>query len=132
MRRVIGWEAGSVPTATVSFGTEDGGWWVRMRVAVLTGVRQRLVGLLASEPAEFGASGLSGVLLEPCAAIHTLGMGYRIGVARVAADGRVLVARREVAPGLFVRARGARFVFERPRSDGPWPRVGERLSVGVP
>lgn len=138
MRRVLGWLSGwrardgGVPTTTVSFGGSEQGLTVLMRVAVLRGVRQRLVGLLASLPEELGDAGLGGVLLAPCAAIHTFGMGYALDVALVGADGTVLASRREVTPGLLVRARGACLVLERPSADGPWPLPGARVSVGVP
>ena len=40
----------------------------------------------------------AGVLLTPCAAVHTFGMRYAIDVAFIGRDGRVVGLRRALAP----------------------------------
>lgn len=49
-----------------------------------------------------------GVLLEPCGAVHTIGMSFAIDVAFLDVDGRVLSTRQALPPGRL--ARGGRTV----------------------
>ncbi|UAN03091.1 DUF192 domain-containing protein [Achromobacter mucicolens] len=57
-------------------------WWGRMR------------GLLGRAP----PGPRTGVMLIPCAAVHTFGMRYAIDVAFIGRDGRVVRLRRALAP----------------------------------
>lgn len=96
-----------------------------MRCRVLKTVQERMRGLLGttkeSEP----------VVLLRCSSIHTWGMRYDIDVAFVSGGGKVLKVVRGLAPGRMVSASDAQYVFERPASDGPWPREGSWLSLAV-
>lgn len=88
---------------------------------LLTGWFEKMRGLLGTrvdaEP----------VILAGCGSIHTVGMRYPIDVAFVSERGEVLRTCRKVWPGRFVSCHGARAVVERPASDEPWVRAGDRL-----
>ena len=89
----------------------------------LRGWREKLVGLLGTDEEA------TPVALCGCASVHTVGMGYPIDVALVSRDGKVLVARRDVPPFRLVRASGAYYALERPRSADAWPDVGSWLAI---
>ena len=89
----------------------------------LCGWREKLVGLLGT------SEGARPVVLCGCSSVHTVGMGYPIDVALVSRNGKVLAARRDVPPFRLVRAPGAYYAFERPRSGETWPDVGSWLSI---
>jgi len=56
-----------------------------------------------------------GILLAPCNAIHTYGMSFSVDVIFLSADGRVVKAMAEVAPGRrSERVAGGRYVLELP------------------
>lgn len=69
---------------------------------------QRLRGLLGGTPIPPG----HGLLLDPCRAIHTVGMTRPIDVVFVAADGSVLDLRRGLGAGRIATCRRARAVLE--------------------
>lgn len=73
-------------------------WWSRLR------------GLLG-RPA-LRADGSQGLLITPCASIHTCGMGYRIDAVFLDAQGTVLACHPRIATWRFRMARGARSVLE--------------------
>jgi uncharacterized membrane protein (UPF0127 family) len=82
----------------------------------------RLRGLLGSRP----LPSCHGLLLEPCRAVHTVGMRRAIDVVFVAADGVVLDLRRGLGAGRFAFCRRAARVLELQAGDA-W-RLG--LSKG--
>ena len=89
----------------------------------LRGWREKMVGLLGTSE-EAGPVALCG-----CSSVHTVGMGYPIDVALVSREGKVLAARRDVPPFRLVRAPGAYYAFERPRSVDSWPDAGSWLAI---
>ena len=89
----------------------------------LRGWREKLVGLLGT------GKEACPVALCGCSSVHTVGMGYPIDVALVSRDGKVLAARRDVPPFRLVRAPGAYYALERPRSADAWPDVGSWLAI---
>ncbi|AVJ27276.1 hypothetical protein CLM73_09230 [Achromobacter spanius] len=66
----------------------------RLRLLTVKHWRGRIRGLLGRAP----PGPRAGVLLTPCAAVHTIGMRYAIDVAFIGRDGRVLELRRALAP----------------------------------
>lgn len=74
-------------------------WWLRLR------------GLLGRPP----LAGGEGLLIEPCRAVHMLGMGYAIDVAFLSPDGAVVALYHALAPGGRTRwHREARKALELP------------------
>ena len=94
-----------------------------MRLRTLRSWQERLRGLLGTD------DNADGVVLCGCSSIHTWGMRYPLDVAFVTRDGEVLKSCRRVPPKRFVRALGARYVFERPASSLPWPSAGSWVSI---
>ncbi len=92
-----------------------------------TGYFARLRGLLGRTlPAQ------GGMLLTPCSAIHTIGMGYAIDALYLDRQGRVLRIDESIAPGkIMPQQRGAKHVLELP--DGSAKRrsltAGDTLEV---
>lgn len=83
----------------------------------------RMRGLLGTRRTDFEGRVL---VLAPCRAVHTLGMGYPIDIAFVAPSGEIIRVERSVAPGrILLRDRRARCVLERPAAPGGWLRSGE-------
>ena len=75
-----------------------------------TGYFARLRGLLGRSLAEDG-----GLLLTPCSAIHTIGMGYAIDAVYLDKRGLVLRIDEAIKPGkVCPQQRGARHVLELP------------------
>lgn len=72
--------------------------------------RSRLRGLLLRVPLAADAS--EALLITPCSAIHTCGMGYRLDVVFLDAVGRVLGLREGVPPWRACKHRGASGVLE--------------------
>lgn len=68
----------------------------------------RMRGLLGRRP----PGRRSGILLMPCASVHTFGMRYAIDVAFVAPDMRVIGVRRELKPCRIALCFGAVAVVE--------------------
>lgn len=92
-----------------------------------TGYFARLRGLLGRSLAETG-----GMLLTPCSAIHTIGMGYAIDALYLDRQGRVLRIDASIEPGrMMPQQRGAKHVLELP--DGSAKRrslsAGDTLEV---
>lgn len=73
-------------------------WWSRLR------------GLLLREP--LCADGSEGLLITPCASVHTLGMAYPIDVVFLDKEGVVLGCQEAVAPARVRLQRGARSALE--------------------
>lgn len=73
-------------------------WWSRLR------------GLLFRPP--LAPDGSEGLLITPCASIHTCGMRYPIDVVFLDRDGVVLGCREAVKPGRFRMQPGARSALE--------------------
>ncbi len=80
----------------------------RLRLLKVTRWSARLRGLLGRRP----PGPRCGILLAPCTGVHTFGMRYAIDVAFVAPDGRVLRARRALAPWRVALCLGAVAVVE--------------------
>lgn len=74
------------------------GWWSRLR------------GTLFRRPLAADAS--EAMLIEPCAAVHTCGLGYRLDIVFLDAAGTALDLRRGVRPWRACRRRGAYSVLE--------------------
>ena len=75
-----------------------------------TGYFARLRGLLGRTIPPEG-----GLLLTPCNAIHTIGMGYGIDALYLDREGRVLRVDEAIAPGkVMPLQRGAKHVLELP------------------
>lgn len=92
-----------------------------------TGYFARLRGLLGRTLQEEG-----GMLLTPCSAIHTIGMGYAIDALYLDRQGRVLRIDESIEPGrIMPQQRGAKHVLELP--DGSAKRrslsAGDTLEV---
>ena len=68
----------------------------------------RALGLLAGAPLRRG----EGLLIQPCAAIHTWGMRYAIDVVFLDRNARVLAIHAHVRPWRALRCRGAAAVLE--------------------
>jgi len=79
-----------------------------LEVRVADNFLSRALGLLIGAPLRAG----EGLLIAPCAAIHTFGMRYAIDVVFVDRRGRVLKVCPEVRAGRMRIARGARGVLE--------------------
>lgn len=86
---------------------------------------QRLFGLLVLPRLAEG----HGLLIEPCASIHTLGMRYPLDLLFLSRDGQVLGWRENLAPWRAASLRGARSTLELPAGSlaAIAPRTGERL-----
>lgn len=80
----------------------------RLRLLRVDRYSGRMRGLLGRKPPGWR----SGILLMPCAGVHTFGMRYPIDVAFVSRDFRVLRVRRAVAPCRIVLCLGAVAVVE--------------------
>lgn len=90
-------------------------WWQRFR------------GFLGRREPSTG----DGILLAPCTAIHTFGMGFALDVVFLSEEGRVLDVRRGLRPWRTARGkRGTRYVLEIPPGtiDATGTRVGDELS----
>lgn len=94
-----------------------------MRFRVLDGFWTRLRGLLGTD------ASARPVALVGCNAIHTFAMGYRIDIAFLARDGRVLASHRSVPPGRHVSQGEAQVVLERPHARGRWLAAGESVEM---
>ncbi len=94
-----------------------------LRFRLLTTFVARLRGLL-------GTTDQAGpVALARCSSVHTFGMRYHIDVALVRSDGVVLGSWRSVPPRRLLSRRHSVVALERPHQRGPWPAVGERVSM---
>lgn len=71
---------------------------------------QRLRGLLFSPP--LPSDGSDALLIRPCSAIHTLGMGYDLDVVFLDKDGQVMSIHPNVKPWRGCVQAGARDVLE--------------------
>ncbi|RSE88766.1 DUF192 domain-containing protein [Achromobacter denitrificans] len=80
----------------------------RLRLLKVTGWRGRMRGLLGRPP----PGPRSGILLAPCAGVHTFGMRYAIDVAFVSRTGRVVAVRRALPPWRVALRLGAVAVVE--------------------
>jgi uncharacterized membrane protein (UPF0127 family) len=86
---------------------------------------RRLFGLLVLPRLRKG----QGLLIEPCASVHTLGMRYPLDLLFLSRDGQVLGWRESVAPWRAASQRGARSTLELPAGTlaAFSLRVGEQL-----
>jgi uncharacterized membrane protein (UPF0127 family) len=80
------------------------------RVPIATTRPSRLLGLALLRRRRAGL----GLLIPRCRSVHTFGMGFRLDVLFLDAEGRVIELRRAVPPGRFVRCAGAVAVLELP------------------
>lgn len=80
----------------------------RLRLLRVEGCCGRMRGLLGRRP----PGPRTGILLAPCAAVHTFGMRYAIDVAFVSRDGRVMGQRKALAPCRVALCLGAVAVVE--------------------
>ena len=71
------------------------------------------------------------LLIRPCSAVHTVGMGYRIDVVFSRADGTVLRCVRGLEPGRAAWTQGADAAWEMPAGQCAKLaiRVGDCLTV---
>lgn len=94
-------------------------------IRIASGFFARARGLLATRKLPPG----QGLLLLPCAAIHSLGMVYPIDLAFIGRDGLVLATRGGFRPWRAARCAGARAVLELPAGSLASARIfrGERL-----
>lgn len=85
----------------------------------------RLRGLLGRGPLAKDEA----LLIEPCASVHTFGMGYPIDLAFLDRDGRVLRIVRELKPRRVAARPGARATLEMAAgaAAGLGLRAGDRL-----
>lgn len=86
---------------------------------------QRLFGLLLLPRLGQG----HGLLIEPCASVHTLGMRYPLDLLFLSPDNQVLGWRENLAPWRAASLRGARSTLELPAGalTAMAPQIGERL-----
>lgn len=86
---------------------------------------RRLFGLLVLPRLRDG----QGLLIEPCASVHTLGMRYPLDLLFLSGEGQVLGWREAVPPWRAAAQRGARSTLELPAGTLATLslRVGERL-----
>lgn len=92
---------------------------------------QRMRGLLFSSAEHWRGRWL---ILVPCNSVHTLGMRFSIDIAFVDSDGRVLMSRENVLPGLVrIACRRAVITLERPHGGGGerWPQEGDSICLDV-
>ncbi len=92
---------------------------------------QRLFGLLVLPRLQPG----QGLLIEPCASVHTLGMRYPLDLLFLSSSNQVLGWRENVAPWRAASQRGARSTLELPTGSIAQlaPRTGETLQwIAVP
>lgn len=68
----------------------------------------RLRGLLGRAPLRAG----EGLLITPCASVHTIGMGYALDLVFLDRDGRVLQCVAGLVPRRFAAGRGAAMTLE--------------------
>jgi len=73
------------------------GAFLGQRVQLANGWWRRAVGLLGRPDLPEG----SGILLVPCASVHTLGMRFPVDVAFLDGKGRILETRPDLPPGRF-------------------------------
>jgi len=92
-----------------------------LRVRVADSFVTRALGLLVGAPLDPG----EGLLISPCASIHTIGMRYPIDVVFMDREARVLRVCADVRAGRMRFGRGARGVLEL-RSG-----IAERHGLGV-
>jgi uncharacterized membrane protein (UPF0127 family) len=94
------------------------------RVRVADRWWQRLRGLLGTDRLGEG----EGMLIHPCASVHTLGMRFALDVAFLERDGRVVALYPALPPNRGTRwTRGARFALELREGGLQDTRVGDRL-----
>ncbi len=92
-----------------------------------TGYFARLRGLLGRSLEENG-----GLMLTPCSAIHTIGMGYAIDAVYLDKRGLVLRVDEAIKPGkICPQQRGARHVLELPEGGAKQRHIsaGDTLEV---
>lgn len=110
-------------TRSAASVTREGGEPLVSRCHVADRRLARAVGLLGTR--RLGAG--EGVLLRPCAAVHTFGMRYPLAVAFLDGDGRVLAVHDRVVPWRTARRHGAAAVLEATAGTFTDLTPGERL-----
>lgn len=98
------------------------------RCHVADGRLSRAVGLLFTSRLDSG----EGVLIDPCASVHTFGMRAPISVAFLDRDRVVLSVHPEVRPWRLARHRGAAVAVEAAADVLAPVGVGERLQFAPP
>lgn len=71
----------------------------------------RLVGLLATKSLKPG----EGLMIKPCASVHTFGMKYPIDVVFIDSAHTVVEVAAGLMPGCLASSRGAAYVIELPQ-----------------
>ncbi len=71
---------------------------------------ERMRGLLARPPLRAG----QGLLLDPCAAVHAVGMRYPLDLVFLGTAGQILKLVQALMPWRMAACRGARMVLELP------------------
>lgn len=74
------------------------------------GMFERMRGLLGRPPLRAG----QGLLIEPCAAVHAVGMTYALDLAFLSRSGRIEKLVPGLRPWRMAGCRGARMVLELP------------------
>lgn len=85
----------------------------------------RLVGLLATKSLKPG----EGLMIKPCASIHTFGMRYPIDVVFVDASHTVVEIAADLMPGCLAVSRDAAYVIELPQGTAATTltQIGDKL-----
>lgn len=87
---------------------------------------ERMRGLLGRPPLRPG----QGLLIDPCAAVHAVGMGYALDLAFLSRAGRIEKLVPALQPWRMAGCRGARMVLELPAGaiDAAGLEVGQTLT----
>lgn len=84
----------------------------------------RLIGMIGTNRSVWENRQL---LIVPCKAIHTFGMGYALDVAFIDCDGKILTIHHAVKPGRILRGPHTTMAtIERPAQEGSWYRPEDR------
>jgi uncharacterized protein len=103
----------SWPASPLAFGqpcavVDPGGHFLIVMLALARRWSERLTGLIGRPLPERGR----GLLIEPCAAVHTLGLSQPIDLVFLDASGRAVRMRKALPTARFAFCPGARSVVE--------------------
>lgn len=87
----------------------------------------RLVGLLATKSLKPG----EGLIIKPCASVHTFGMKYPIDAIFVDSSHTVVEVAAGLMPGCMAFSRGAAYVLELPQGTAAatLTQLGDKLVI---